>query len=518
MPNEESYLNESLRKIAKGAGFVLIGTLIGRAFGYGSRIIIARFLGASDYGLVSLGFAALVMAAALAAIGLPAGVTRYVSFYKGKEDEGRIKGTILGAIKMNFPVSVIFALLLFFGAGWISIHFFHDANLTPVLRIFSIALPFFVLARNLLSATVGFQEMRYQVYTEQIFQNVLKLAGIVILVALGFGVLGAACGWVLAIILMPFLAFYFLEKKVFPVFNTKIKAISTERELFSFSWPLIFVGMAGMVMGFTDTLMLGYFCTSSEVGIYNAALPTADALRGLPRAFWGIFFAVISGLYARNMIGDLKNTYSAVTKWILSLVFPAFLLIALFSDQVIKILFGAEYVAGATALVILTFGFVIGTVVGPAGAILQAYGKTKIIMACSFIGAGMNFGLNFYLIPVYGVNGAAMATAFSVLFVDIFSFLVVYKIAKIQPFRVSFLKPIFASIIAVSVVYAITKYVIGVSILSSIMMFFVFLGFYFFLLLLVKGFEEEDLMIMRAIDQRLGTKSDWIREILKRFL
>jgi len=50
MPNEESYLNESLRKIAKGAGFVLIGTLIGRAFGYGSRIVIARFLGASDYG------------------------------------------------------------------------------------------------------------------------------------------------------------------------------------------------------------------------------------------------------------------------------------------------------------------------------------------------------------------------------------------------------------------------------------------------------------------------------------
>jgi O-antigen/teichoic acid export membrane protein len=42
MPNEEPYLNESLRKIVKGAGVVLIGTLIGRAFGYGSRLIIAR--------------------------------------------------------------------------------------------------------------------------------------------------------------------------------------------------------------------------------------------------------------------------------------------------------------------------------------------------------------------------------------------------------------------------------------------------------------------------------------------
>ena len=42
--------------------------------------------------------------------------------------------------------------------------------------------------------------------------------------------------------------------------------------------------------------------------------------------------------------------------------------------------------------------------------------------------------------------------------------------------------------------------------------------FYFFLLLLMKSFEEGDLMIMRAIDQQLRTKSDWMRDIIKRFL
>ena len=60
--------------------------------------------------------------------------------------------------------------------------------------------------------------MRYRVYTENIFQEPLKLAAIVILLLLGFGVVGAAWGWVLAIMVMPFIAFYFLEKKVFPVF------------------------------------------------------------------------------------------------------------------------------------------------------------------------------------------------------------------------------------------------------------------------------------------------------------
>ncbi len=63
-----------------------------------------------------------------------------------------------------------------------------------------------------------------------------------------------------------------------------------------------------------------------------------------------------------------------------------------------------------------------------------------------------------------------------------------------------------------------TKYVIGVSFFILIIMLLVFLLLYFFLLLLMKGFDKEDLMIMRAIDKRLGTKSDWIRKIIKRFV
>ena len=458
------------------------------------------------------------MAAALAAIGLPAGVIRYVSFYKGKEDEGRIKGTIISAIKMNFPISVIFALLLFFGAGWISIHVFHDANLTPVLKIFSIAVPFLVLAQNLLSATVGFQEIRYQVYTQQIFQEVFKLAGIVTFVALGFGVLGAALGWVIAIVLMPFLAFYFLEKKVFPVFNSNVKALPTGKELFSFSWPLIFVGIAGMVMGFMDTLMLGYFCSSYEVGIYNAALPTAMLIRMPSAALGSIFVPVITELYAREKYDDLRDTYSAVTKWISSLVFPAFLLMALFSDDIIKILFGVKYVIGAEALTILAFGFFVSVSLGSAANIINAFGKTKITMGCYLTGSAANFCLNLYLIPIFGINGAAMATAVSLVFVNVIYFISGYHVSKMQPFKPNHLKPIFSAIIAILFVYALTKYLIGISFFVLVAMFFVFLAVYFFLLLLIKGFDKNDLMIMRAIDQRLGTKSDWIRKIIQKFV
>ena len=517
MPDED-FLGESLRKIAKGAGIAFTGTFIGTALGYLSRMIIARFLGASDYGLISLGFAVMNITATLSLVGFNTGIKRFVSFYKGKGDEGRIKGTIFGALKICFPLSLIFTLLIFFYAGWISIHVFHSPGLTPVLRIFTIGVPFWVLTAIFNCGTSGFQEIKYEIYTNFIFKDTFKLIAIVTFLALGYGVTGASVGWVLAIIGTSVLAFYFLEKKVFPVLNTKVKAVSVDKELFLFSFPLIFAGLVGLITSWTDTLMLGYFCTSSEVGIYNIAAPTAKLTGIVLTAFGIIFMPVATELYARNRIEDLRNVYSSVTKWIFAIVLPGFLLMALFSASIIRTMFGAEYEEGAMALSILAFSYFVSALVGLASSLLTTYGRTKILMGCSFAGAGSNVLFNFLLIPMYGVNGAAIATGTSAVLGSVLYLFFVYRIAKMQPFRLSYVKPLLASLIAVSVIYIITKYVMGVSLFSLAGMLFVFLFLYFFLLLVLKSFEEEDLMIMRAIDQRLGTKSDWVREIIRKFL
>ena len=518
MPDEESYLDVSLRKIAKGAGVGFTGTFVGMMLGYLSRMVIARLLGSSDYGLVCLGFAGMSIAATLSLMGLPAGVKRFVSFYKGMDDERRIKGTLLSAVGMVLPASIVFMSVFFFGADWLSIHFFHEPRLSVVLRIFALGVPFWVLSSVFIAGTVGFQDLRYRVYVNDIFQNVAKLVFIVILVVMGYGVIGASLGWVLAIVLMPFLAFYFLEKRVFPVLNTKVKAIPVHRELFFFSIPLIFAGIVGLIMGWTDTLMLGYFCTASEVGIYNAALPTARLLGMGAGAFGVIFMPVVSELYAKGEMNAIKNVYTSVTKWILMIVSPIFLLMFLFSDFVMEIMFGSEYIAGGVALSILAFSYFISSLLGLASRLLQAYGRTEIVMICSFFGAGANFALNLLLIPIYGVKGAAFATGCSIAAMGILHLLFIYKVGKLQPFRMSHLKPVSAALIAVLVVYVLTRRWIRISLYSSIPVFFVFMIIYSFLLLVMKSFEEEDLVVMRAIDQRLGTKSDWLRKIIEKFL
>ena len=517
MQNEE-HLNESLRTIAKGTGIGFAGAMFGTVVGYLSRMVIARLLGPDDYGLIALGFAAMMIATTLSLMGFNSGMQRYIAYYRGKEDEARIKGTVIAALKVTVPMSLLFMILFFFGAGWISIHIFHENDLTQVLMIFAIGIPFWTLTTIFNSVSIAFQQIQYQVYTMYIFKDSFKLIAIVSLILLGYGVIGAAVGWVLAAIGMAVLSFYFVEKKVFPILSSTVKSVSTAKELFYFSFPLIFVGISDMVTGWTDTFMLGYFCTASEVGIYNVALPTSKLLAVVLSPIGMIFGPVIVGLYAKNRLDELRKTYSSVAKWIFTIVFPGFLLMVLFSERIIIILFGEEYVSGSTALSILAFGVLVTAMVGPAASVIGAYGRTKIIMWCSFFGASVNVVLNLVLIPVYGINGAAIATGVSLALITSLHLIFAYRIGGVQPFRWCYVKPLFASVIAVAVVYGITQYVIGVSFVSLVVMLFVFGLLYFGLLLVMKGFDEADLVVMRAIDQRLGTKSDWVSGIIKRFL
>lgn len=517
MPDEE-YLNESLRKIAKGAGIVFIGTGTGMFLAYLGMMFVARFLGSTDFGLITLAYAVAAIASTVVLVGMSAGVVRYVSFYKGINDKGRIKGVIVSALEVVLPLGIVAGILLFIFAEVISIRVFHDANLIPILRIFSFSVPFFALSNIFLCAIVGFQEVKRVVYTGDLFQNSSRLFMLVVLLLLGYGVLGAAFAYTFAIIATPFVAFYYLNK-IFPGFSTEIKAVSMKKELLSFSWPLMFAGMFGLVMGWIDTLMLGYFLTAADVGIYRASISTAALLMIVPGSLGAIFFPVITEFYSRGEREELENTVVAVTKWILMITLPLVLLMMLFSEQVLYILYGAEYVAGALVLCILGFGYLLISVFNPTNQLIQVIGRTKLIMVNMSVGAALCIILNLWLIPIYGINGAAIATGISLLTVNALAFGEVFVITRIQPMKLNYVKIFFASFISMMFIYAITKSFFGIiPVYILILMFMLYVGIYFILLLVLRTFEKQDVMIMKAIEEKSGIKSEWIRNMIGRFI
>ena len=509
---------ETVKKVAKGAGIAFIGTGIGMGFAYLCALAVARYLGPTDYGLISLASAITTIVSTIILIGIHQGVLRYVSFYKGKKDENRIKGVIVSALEILLPLGIISAIVLFLFSDIISVSIFDDPNLTPILKIFSISIPFSVLFFVFNNAVYGFQEVKYAVYSNQIFQNSCRLFLLVILLLLGLGVYGAAFAYTFAIIATAFAAFYYLNK-IFPAFSRKIKAIPMKRELFSFSWPLMFAGTLALVMSWIDTLMIGYFLTSYNVGIYRASLTTASLLLIVPSSFISIFYPVITELFSQTKMTELKEINTTVTKWILLFVFPLGLLMILFSKQILYILYGTEYMAGGVSLVILSFTYLIISVFRPTSHIIWAVGRTKLVMVNTLVGATIDVALNLWLIPIYGINGAAIATAISIAIVDMLAFVEVYGIIRSHPFRLNQIKIILSSFISLFVIYSVVKiFLEEISIYALISMLLLYACIYFGLVLITRTFEKDDITVMEAIEEKVGVKSDMLRKIIGRFL
>ncbi len=515
---EISYLDGYLRKIAKGAGTVFIGTGIGLFFAYLGMMTVARLLGPADFGLISLASTVAIIASTIVLVGIPGGVVRFVALYNGKNDPGRVKGVIVSAMGIVLPLGIIAGILLFLFADLIAVRAFNEPNLTPILKIFSLTVPFYSLFSIFVHAIGGFQEMKYVVYVRDVFQNGVRLILLIILLLLGYGVYGAVFAYTFAIIATPFVALYYLNK-IFPVFSKKISSISMKRELFSFSWPLMFAGILGLVMGWIDTLMIGYFLTAADVGIYRASLSTAALLMIVPSSLGAIYFPVITEFYSRGERRNLENTNYAVTKWSLMSVLPLVLLMMLFSKQVLYILYGAEFMAGAMVLSILSVGNLIISIFGPTNQLISVIGRTKLIMINTSVGAVLNVILNFLLIPIYGINGAAIATGFSLLVVSALAFIQVHAITGIQPMKLNYVKIFFAAIISAVFVYALTRaFFESIPITVLVLMFLLYMGIYFILLLIMRTFEKEDVVIMKAIEAKSGVKSEWIRNVIGRFL
>lgn len=511
-------LEDYLPKIAKGAGIVFLGTILGRMGGYLFRVVAARGLGPESYGLITLGLAVYSIFGTLGDIGVPKGIVRYVSLYKGKDKPEGIKGTINSGIKILFPLSLFFGIFIFVSSNWISVNLFQEPRLAPVLKIIAFAVPISSFLSVFTSALQGFQRMDYRVYCRNIGEYFTRVALVALFVFLGFGVLGVAGGYVISVALGALLSFYLLHQRVFPFVKRKIKSSSEWRNLLTYSWPLMITSTVGLVTSWMDTFMLGAFKQAADVGIYNVARPTAQLMSGIPVGFGMIFLPVLSELYGKENKKQMGEVFRTVTGWVLKLLLPLGLLMFFFSKEIVKILYGAEYVTASTALSILVGGFLLSYFFMTSNRLLRTMGKTKLLLVPSFAGASLNVVLNILLIPPYGIEGAALATATSMAFGGILVGFLATRTVSFSLFQPNLLKTWLTALgcAPLLLLSMISNFPLG-AFSKKIFVFVLFLLVYFSGLVLLGVFDDKDLIVVKAIERRIGISLKPIRNLISRF-
>lgn len=485
-------LGDLTKQIAKGGGIYLMGGMIGKVVTFALHILLGRVLGASTYGLYALGFSITGIAISLASLGLQNGIVRFGAIHIGQGNEVRLKRTILTAFTMSMFSSIVIATMLFLLSEPISTRIFKKPELTFVLQIFSISIPFYIFFQMSASTARAFRRMDYDTGLINVLRPLLNFLFVFAAFLLGYRLEGAVMGVLLSAAVSSLIGIYVVVK-VFPEIKENIKLNFYDKSLLKFSLVIMFVGLIYFFVLQTDRLMIGYFMATSDLGIYTAASTISLQLMLFTTIFMGIFSPIVSDLSHRQKTEYLNKVLSITTRWSFSFTLPFLLIVLLFPSELLG-LFGHEFQTGANILVILSIAQLAITTAGPSGLLLQMSGRQNIVFIDTLITLIMNFSLNYWFIQEYGIFGAAIATSISLIFLSTLIFSQNFLIFKVNPFSRNYLKPIKAGAISSGLFFLVLLLLGESNVLLIPLILLSYMGCMF-----TMKFDPEDEIIIRAI-------------------
>lgn len=506
MHNQDD-LEHSLKLFAKTSFIVFIGIFLSKIFTYVYRIIIARTFGGEIYGLFSLTLMIFGFFAAFSTFGLQRGLLRYVSLYRGKNEKEKIKYILNFSLKFLLIVTIFSGALLFLFSEIISINIFHNEGLTIFLRLFAIFVPILVFSAIFHAILRAYEKISLYSFIGNILLTFTQLIFIIIFIFFGLKKGAIIFSYNLGILAMLVASFLFCKYKLPEVFGKpKIEKKEKKKitnELFSYSWPIMFLGLIMSLFSWMDSFAIGFFKTAVEVGVYNAAVPIALLLGTVPALFLQLFFPLITKEYSKKNFGLIEQLSKQIGKWIFVLNLPFIIIMFLFPGAIINLFFGSEYIAAANSLRMLSIGFFFYSIFILSENFLSMMGKSKTILLNLIIASTVNIILNLILVPRYGINGAAFSTMLSYIIWSLLSFFVARHYISITPLRRSMIKISLISIIPLMLLFFIKQFV-PINFLSLILLGILFLLVYFLLIFLTGCLDRNDLMILKAIKKKIA--------------
>ncbi|MFZ2446363.1 MAG: flippase [Syntrophobacteraceae bacterium] len=488
-----------IQKIAKGTGISFVGSIVGRGLFFVTQVVIARLLGVEIFGLFAIGFAAVKIGDIIASLGLNTGGMRFVSIFF-RQDAPRLKGVLNSSVALSLLNGLLLGAVLYLLSMPISVHIFHKPELAPILRMFAMSLPFASAMMVLPYLLQGFHTTKYTVYVREFVQPSVNLLLIVGFYFAGFGVAGVIYAFLLSNLAGCIAGIYFV-RKLFPQFTKPdIKPVYEVKKLLAYSAPLFLVNFLHFFLSFTDTLMLGSLGSAEDVGIYQAASQLPMVMLMFIVACNSIYAPVVADLYHKSEMRRIAGVLKTTTRWASYAAIPLFILL-IFSSRELMLLFGKGYVEkGSIVLLILSVRQLINCMTGGVGVTLSMTSKQNVEAWNSVAMLVLNIGMNYALIPRYGVLGAAVSSCISGSLINILRVVEVALLYKMHPFSKVLIKYAVPSFLSVALLLLLSFVPIRLEAIGlfSIKTAIVVLLFSLFFLI-SKNLAEEDDFIYRKI-------------------
>jgi len=367
-------------------------------------IYVARFLGPEKFGLLSYALGFVMLFGTIASFGLNEILVRELL-----QEKTQIKELLSTAFFIRVFGFLMMGCIIIF-----ALQFTNDDKYTH-LMITIITLSIFFQSFNVIDCYFQSQvQSKYVVIVQFIQLLITSLIKIFLIInkatLIWFAIVFLIDQALLAILL---LSIYRWKKEWFSVFSVRWELA---KQLFTNAWPLIFSGMMVSIYMKIDLIMIKEMLDAKAVGIYAAAVKLCEVLYFLPVVVMSSLFPAVVEARKKDLIVYRKQVYRIYEIMIGATAIVA-IITTFLADWIVNILYGSIYQEAATILQIYIWAFVFVSLGVVSSKYLVAENLEIYAMYRSILGAIINITLNWYLIPIYGIKGAAIATLITQIFV-----------------------------------------------------------------------------------------------------
>ncbi|MFP4474784.1 MAG: lipopolysaccharide biosynthesis protein [Desulfatibacillaceae bacterium] len=408
---EEESAGARLRRTGVGGLGVRVASMAAQFL---AAVVLARVLDADGYGVYAFAMAVVTVATIPAQTGLTNLAVRYTATYHVREEWGALRGLFATLPRWALAYGLSAAAVLLAATYWTK-GLGAGAREIPALAW---TCPVLVLT-PLVALAGGFLRGLGQTVRGLIPELVYLPVGFLILVgamavfAEQWLTPGNAMAMRAAAATFAVAVGWAMLARQRPGGPAECRPEPRAREWFRTIMPLSFMGGMMIVNSQTDILMLGWFRDASEIGVYKAAVQGASLIAFVLTAMNTVLAPHLARLYATGEMSGLRELVTKSARVSLAGALPAAIVFWLFGDSLLGWVFGPEFRSGYVPLAVLCLGQVVNASAGSVGFLLNMSGHERDTAMGVTVAAVSNIVLNGVLIPMYGMPGAAMATASS---------------------------------------------------------------------------------------------------------
>ncbi|MBX9925031.1 MAG: lipopolysaccharide biosynthesis protein, partial [Hyphomicrobiaceae bacterium] len=374
---------------------------------YLAQVALARWMGATEYGIYVSVWTAIMIAGGVATLGLNLGVMRLVPVHREAGQLDYLRGLVVGSRVIAFVLGTGIAVAGYLLLGFVAMSDTHRAATSIALM----CLPFYAVSDMQDGLGRGHGWILPALLPPYVLRPLLLVLAMTVAGLAGFAMRAetAAVAIVMAVAVGAVLQSGWLHARFKASHGTGQRRYAP-RAWVSSSLPLLAIAGAELALQNTDVMVLARYVPPAEVAIYFAAAKTMALVMFVHYAVGSAMASRFAGLKERGDMAGLQTAVRDAVGWTFwpSLALAALLVLL---GRPILALFGPGFSDAYPVMTILVAGFLLRSAMGPAEILLNMLGEQRVCAAIMLSGAVVSIILNLLLVPIYGTLGAAVATA-----------------------------------------------------------------------------------------------------------